>query len=178
MIRYQAALVCVVLALSAGAAPAKQSETQMGAWRYVVSDDPGTPAFRMVTTNATKNASFGFQCDKPDQVSIYAFIVPGEKLGLPRNGAFKKSLTYQVDSAASVTKDWFYPDESKGEEMISKIPGVDSFDVVNAVRKGKKSVRVQAGRADGKTLELQFDIAGADAAVARLIADCKSAEYR
>ena len=176
MIRYQAALACVVLSLSAGAALAKQSETQIGAWRYIQSDS--APAFRVVTTNAAKNATFGFQCDKPDQVSIYAFIVPGEKLGIPRHGAFKKSLTYQVDGSAAITKDWFYPDESKGEEMISKIPGVDSFDVINAVRKGTKSVRVQAGRADGKALELQFDIAGADAALNKLIADCKSAEYR
>ncbi len=167
-----AGLLCSIAAVA--------QQTQMGAWRYEVGDaGKGAPAFRAVATGAAnKTALIGFACDSPGPVSIYAFIVPGSALGVPKNGALKKGVTYQVDGGAAITKDWFYPDETKNETEISKTIGVDSFDVLNAVRKGKKTVRVQALKTDGKNLELSFEIGGADAALAKLVADCKSAEYK
>jgi hypothetical protein len=158
-----------------GAAGAANAQGQMGAWHYEAKDG-GYRATASGTIN--KSAMFGFACDSPGPVSIYAFIVPAAPLGVPRNGALKKGLTYQVDNGASITKDWFYPDETKNETEITKTIGVDSFDVLNAVKKGKRTVRVVIAKTDGKTLDLAFDIAGGDAALAKLVADCKSVEYK
>ncbi|MEO8560030.1 MAG: hypothetical protein ABI439_13260 [Rhodospirillales bacterium] len=174
------ATVVVLISLIGGMAAA-QNETKIGAWRYLETHSTGSTAVgyrALAVSAANKNASFGFACDEPGPVSIYAVVIPGEALGLSTANAAKRALTFQVDNRPSVTKDWFYPDESKGENFVSMGNGIDTFDVLNAVRKGQKTVKVKVAKAGGKTLEFTFDISGTDAALAKLIADCKSADYK
>lgn len=163
------AAAAMFVGLTSGAALA---QTQMGAWRY----GPAGNGFQ-ATVNSGK-ASFGFRCDRQAALSIYGVFVPGEPLGMPRNGELKRGLGVQVDSAPALNNDWFYPDETKGETEVQRSPGIDSFDVLAAVRKGVKTVKVRTTKADGKPLEFSFDIKGAKEALNKLVADCKSSEYR
>jgi hypothetical protein len=167
MSRVVAAAMMISLASNAALAQA-----QMGAWRYA-SVGNGFQA-----TVSSGKASFGFRCDRQAALSIYGVFVPGEPLGMPRNGELKRGLSVQVDNAPALNNDWFYPDETKGETEVQRSPGIDSFDVLAAVRKGAKTLKVRTTKSDAKPLEFSFDIRGAKEALNKLVADCKSSEYR
>jgi hypothetical protein len=174
-------VAALAMVLAADLAMAQPSGTQIGAWRYLETRDAKSGAVgyaALASTSANPKAAFGFRCDRQAGLSIYGVFVPGEPLGMPKSGELKHGLSVQVDAAPALNNDWFYPDENKGETEVTRSPGIDSFDILNAVRKGTKTVKVRTAKSDGKPVELSFDIRGAKEALNKLVADGKSTEYR
>lgn len=166
-----AAVFCVLAA--SGAAMAQQADSKIGAWRYGPS---GSGFAARAQAAAHDKAYLVFRCERPGPVSIVAALAPGEKLGSFADGQVRRPVGLKIDASTNVDKDWFYPDESKGESELTRTGGVDSVDMLKIVRRGHKSLRASIDKGDGSTLDLTFDISGADAALNRLMADCKSAE--
>lgn len=161
----------IVLGLfAAGTSLAQQGESKIGAWRYA----PAGGGFAAsVAATGNDKAYLAFRCERPGAVSIVAALAPGQKLGAFADGQVRRPVSLKID-AATADKDWFYPDESKGETELTRTVGVDSVDMLKIVRRGQKTLRATIDKGDGSTLELGFDIAGADQALGKLLADCKS----
>ena len=81
---------------------------------------------------------------------------------------------YLLDGGTLVDKDWFYPDESAGETELTRTLGVDSVDMRKIVERARETIHASIDKGDGSTLELDFDVAGADQALDKLLGDCKS----
>ena len=133
--RNLAATAAVFAALAvAGGARAQQAESKIGAWRYGPS---GSGFAARAQAAAHDKAYLVFRCERPGPVSIVAALAPGEKLGSFADGQVRRPVGLKIDASTNVDKDWFYPDESKGETELTRTGGVDSVDMLKIVRRGE-----------------------------------------
>jgi hypothetical protein len=168
----RAAAILLGLLVAADAALAQPAESRIGAWRYTQAG-PSSFAARAAAVGHDQ-AYLEFRCQRQGPVSIVAALAPGEKLGSFADGQVRRRVALKLDGGTTVDKDWFYPDESRGETELTRTLGVDSVDMLKIVERARKTIRASIDKGDGSSLELDFDVAGADQALGKLLGDCKS----
>lgn len=162
------ALAISLAALSTGVwaqdgAPAPEPASP---WQFFEEDSGRNGA--LVT--AADGAQLVLKCDKPGRREVHAIVLaPSKKLAVPNDRPISRPIRFQFDNGAPRTESWgFYEHHAIAQGKTSD-RALARF-VVGL--RGTSNVKMRLDTGIGPDVDLQFDVAGADDAIARVYDMC------
>lgn len=155
------AIIGIALA-AVSVAAAGQSEN----WRYF--EQEGQPLQAGVV--AQDGAQLILKCDKPGKGSVYAVVVTPDRLVPPSRDPYVLPTEVRFDENAPLEDRWRFYDQSavaidmRGQNALTRFMG-------GLPSASKVRIRMYVER--GRTVEVNFDVAGAPDAIARVYESCK-----
>jgi hypothetical protein len=154
-------MIGVALAAVSGAAAAQSDN-----WRYF--EPEGQPIQAGVVN--PNGAQLILKCDKPGKKSVYAVVVTPDRLVPPSRDPFVLPTEVRFDERPPMEDRWRFYDQSavaidmRGQNALTRFMG--GLPTASKVR-----IRMNVER--GRTVEVNFDVAGAQDAINRVYESCK-----
>lgn len=151
-----------VAAIAAGAS------AQSGASKWAYFEPDGAP-MQAGVVNA-QGAQLILKCDKPGKKSVYVVMVNPEPLVPPARDAYILPTEVRFDESAPQEDRWRFIGNSamamnaRGQLALDRL--MDGLPTASTLR-----LRMYVER--GRTIEVSFDVAGAQDAIARVYESCK-----
>jgi hypothetical protein len=139
---------------------------QAPSWAYF--EQEGQP-MQAGVVNA-QGAQLILKCDKPGKKSVYAVVVTPERLVPPSRDPFVLPTEVRFDENAPLDDRWRYYDQSAVAINMRGQTALDRF-MSGLPTASKLRVRMNVER--GRTVEVNFDVAGAQEAIERVYESCK-----
>ena len=157
------ALIGLSVAALAGGAAAQDAATN---WRYF---EPEGAPMQAGVVNA-KGEQLILKCDKPGKKSVYAVVVTPDRQVPPSRDPFVLPTEVRFDEGAPMEDRWRFYDQSavainmRGQMALTRFMG-------GLPTASKLRLRMYVER--GRTVEMSFDVAGAQDAINRVYASCQ-----
>lgn len=117
-----------------------------------------------------EGAQLILKCDKPGKKSVYAVVVTPDRLVPPSNDPYVLPTEVRFDENAPIEDQWRFYDQSavainmRGKQALTRF--MDGLPDASKLR-----LRMYVER--GRTVEVSFDVAGAQEAIGRVYESCK-----
>lgn len=156
-------IIATGIAAMAVAASAQDAATN---WRYF---EPEDGPMQAGVVNA-EGAQLILKCDKPGKKSVYAVMVSPDRLVPPQRDPYVLPTEVRFDENPPLEDRWRFYDNSavaidmRGQTALTRF-------MAGLPNAGKLRLRMYVER--GRTLEQNFDVAGAQEAITRVYESCE-----
>ena len=139
---------------------------QAPGWAYF--EQEGQP-MQAGVVNA-QGAQLILKCDKPGKKSVYAVVVTPDRLVPPSRDPYVLPTEVRFDDGSPLEDRWRYYDQSAVAINMRGQNALDRF-MTGLPSASKLRVRMYVER--GRTIEVNFDVAGAQEAINRVYESCQ-----
>ena len=154
--------LAAVSAAAFGQEAAAPAEGQASAWQLFENDDGKKGAI----ATATDGSQLVLKCDKPGRREVHAIILaPSERLSAPTTRPVSRPIWFQFDGNAPKTERWGFFEHYAIAQ--GKTPDRTLARFVVHLR-GSSKVRMRLDTGIGPDVELDFNVAGSEAAIAQV----------
>ena len=146
------------LAAAASAQAPAPAQEPAATWEFFEEDGGRNGAL----VKAADGSQLILKCDKPGRREVHAIVLaPSEKLAVPNDRPISRPIRFQFDGGAPKTESWgFY------EHHARFIAGL----------RGTSDVKMRLDTGIGPDVDLEFGVAGSEAAIARVYKACNDSE--
>ena len=159
-----------ILAALATVSTAAQAQEIAKTWQVGDTAEEGA-AFRapLAYVQAADGSTLLLKCDKPGNGEVYATIMSTEKLGNPARDTEQRGITYRFDTSTPRDASWRYTDTFA--VALGNMRGILSSFVQGLANAKQLEVKLEK-KGSSKTVDLLFDVTGADQAIAKVYEGC------
>ena len=158
------------LAAAASAQAPAPAPEPAATWEFFEEDGGRNGAL----VKAADGSQLILKCDKPGRREVHAIVLaPSEKLAVPNDRPISRPIRFQFDGGAPKTESWgFYEHHAIAQGKTSD----RALARFIAGLRGTSDVKMRLDTGIGPDVDLEFGVAGSEAAIAPVYKACNDSE--
>ena len=158
------------LAAAASAQAPAPAPEPAATWEFFEEDGGRNGAL----VKAADGSQLILKCDKPGRREVHAIVLaPSEKLAVPNDRPMSRPIRFQFDGGAPKTESWGYYEHHAIAQGKTSDRALARF---IAGLRGTSDVKMRLDTGIGPDVDLEFGVAGSEAAIARVYKACNDSE--